>query len=67
MIPNRLTITGFLVLDHYDLLQDFIAEVGPWVASGELKYRETIVEGIENMPAGLHRPAGRATTSARCW
>jgi NADPH-dependent curcumin reductase CurA len=50
VIPNRLTITGFLVLDHYDLLQDFIAEVGPWVASGELKYRETIVDGIENMP-----------------
>lgn len=50
VIPNRLTITGFLVLDHYDLLPDFIAEVGPWVASGELKYRETIVEGIENMP-----------------
>ena len=50
VIPNRLTITGFLVLDHYDLLNDFIAEVGPWVASGELKYRETIVEGIENMP-----------------
>jgi NADPH-dependent curcumin reductase CurA len=21
--------------------------VGPWVASGELKYRETVVEGIE--------------------
>lgn len=50
VIPNRLTITGFLVIDHYDLLEDFIAEVGPWVARGELKYRETIVEGIENMP-----------------
>ena len=50
VIPNRLTITGFLVIDHYDLLQEFLAEVGPWVASGELKYRETIVDGIENMP-----------------
>ena len=50
VIPNRLTITGFLVIDHYDLLQDFLAEVGPWVGGGELKYRETIVEGIENMP-----------------
>jgi len=43
-----LSVTGFLVLDHYDLLPEFIAEVGPWVASGELKYRETIVDGIEN-------------------
>jgi NADPH-dependent curcumin reductase CurA len=53
VIPNRLTITGFLVIDHFDLLKEFVAEVGPWVASGELKYRETIVDGIENMPGAF--------------
>ena len=53
VIPNRLTITGFLVIDHYDLLKEFVAEVGPWVVSGELKYRETIVDGIENMPGAF--------------
>ena len=50
MLVNRLTIRGFIILDHFDLLRDFQAEVGPWVKSGELKYRETIVDGIENMP-----------------
>jgi NADPH-dependent curcumin reductase CurA len=49
-LVNRLNIRGFIIMDHFDRLRDFLAEVGPWVASGELKYRETVVEGIENMP-----------------
>ncbi len=50
VLPNRLTIRGFIVLDHFGLLKQFTAEAGPWVKSGELKYRETIVDGIERMP-----------------
>jgi NADPH-dependent curcumin reductase CurA len=50
VLVNRLNIRGFIILDHYDRLGAFLSEVGPWVASGELKYRETIVDGIENMP-----------------
>ncbi|MET9500552.1 NADP-dependent oxidoreductase [Streptomyces sp. NPDC006259] len=48
LIQTRGRIEGFLVGDHYDLQPQFVREVGPWVASGTLKYRETIVEGIEN-------------------
>ncbi|MBQ0849276.1 NADP-dependent oxidoreductase [Streptomyces sp. NPDC057621] len=48
LIATRGRIQGFLVGDHYDLQPQFVQEVGPWVASGELKYRETVVEGIEN-------------------
>ncbi|MEV7448872.1 NADP-dependent oxidoreductase [Streptomyces nigra] len=48
LIQTRGRIEGFLVGDHYDLQPQFVQEVGPWVASGELKYRETAVEGIEN-------------------
>jgi len=50
VLVNRLNIRGYIILDHYDRIGAFLAEVGPWVTSGELKYRETIVEGIENMP-----------------
>ncbi|MFJ3660786.1 NADP-dependent oxidoreductase [Streptomyces sp. NPDC090119] len=49
LIQTRGRIEGFLVGDHYDLQPDFVREVGPWVASGELKYRETVVDGIQNM------------------
>ncbi|MEU1051853.1 NADP-dependent oxidoreductase [Streptomyces sp. NPDC005876] len=48
LIQTRGRIEGFLVGDHYDLQPQFVQEVGPWVRDGELKYRETVVEGIEN-------------------
>jgi NADPH-dependent curcumin reductase CurA len=50
-IARRLTIRGFLVTDHQDRFGDFVAEVGGWLAGGQLKYRETIVDGgIEAAP-----------------
>ena len=36
-----------------DRLPAFIAEVGPWVAAGKLQYRETVLDGIENVPAAF--------------
>ncbi|PZT69578.1 NADP-dependent oxidoreductase [Streptomyces sp. SW4] len=48
LIQTRGRIEGFLVGDHYDLQPQFVQEVGPWVRDGSLKYRETVVEGIEN-------------------
>lgn len=48
LIQTRGRIEGFLVNDHRDLRPEFVREVGGWLASGALKYRETVVEGIEN-------------------
>ncbi|MFD8806539.1 NADP-dependent oxidoreductase [Streptomyces sp. NPDC059597] len=48
LIQTRGRMEGFLVGDHYDLQPEFVREVGPWVASGELKYSETVVDGIDN-------------------
>jgi NADPH-dependent curcumin reductase CurA len=45
VIAKRLTLRGLLVGDHKNLQQQFIAEVGAWIASGELKYSETVIEG----------------------
>jgi hypothetical protein len=50
ILPRRLTLRGFIVLDHFHLMRDFLREVGAWVGSGELRYRETIVDGIDRMP-----------------
>ncbi len=60
VVTNRLRLQGFIVLDHAGRYRDFLAEVGPWVAAGELVYRETVLEGIERLPeafAGLFRGA----------
>lgn len=48
VIGKRLRIQGMLVGDHADLQPQFVQEVAGWLASGELKYNETFVEGIEN-------------------
>jgi NADPH-dependent curcumin reductase CurA len=53
VLPKRLMLRGFIVMDHFNLLGQFLKEAGPWVQSGELKYRETVVDGIENMPGAF--------------
>ena len=45
LIAKRLTLRGLLVSDHQNLQQQFISEVGPWIANGDLKYTETVVDG----------------------
>ncbi|MEU4130892.1 NADP-dependent oxidoreductase [Streptomyces wuyuanensis] len=48
VIGKRLRLQGMLVNDHRALQGQFVQEVAGWLASGELKYDETVVEGIEN-------------------
>ncbi|MFF8811793.1 NADP-dependent oxidoreductase [Streptomyces pactum] len=48
IIAKRFRMEGLLVGDHYDLQPKFVEEVSAWVRSGELKYHETVVTGIEN-------------------
>ena len=50
VVPRRLTLRGYIILDHMDRFGDFIAEVGPWLADGRIRTRETIVDGIEHAP-----------------
>jgi NADPH-dependent curcumin reductase CurA len=50
---KRLTMQGFIVSDHYDHFDEFLAEVGPLVGDGRLRHRETVVDGIENAPAAF--------------
>lgn len=53
IVSKRLRIQGFIVTDHLDRFGDFMREVGPLVGTGRLESRETIVEGIENVPAAF--------------
>jgi NADPH-dependent curcumin reductase CurA len=52
-VSKRLTMKGFIVLDWTEKLPAFYAEAGALYAAGTLKYRETIVEGVENAPAAF--------------
>ncbi|WP_116211519.1 NADP-dependent oxidoreductase [Streptomyces olivoreticuli] len=62
VIGKRLRMQGMLVADHRDLQPQFVQEVGAWIRSGELKYRETVVHGIEhNVDAFLGMLRGENT------
>jgi NADPH-dependent curcumin reductase CurA len=50
VIPQRLTIKGFIVTDHVDLMPDFMRDMAAWAKAGKMKWRETIVDGIERAP-----------------
>jgi NADPH-dependent curcumin reductase CurA len=50
IVTRRLTIRGFIVLDHGRELKAFIAEVAPLVQSGAIRVKETVVEGLANAP-----------------
>ncbi len=53
VLTKRLNIRGFIVWDFASQEAEFLREAGAWVASGEIKYREDIVEGLEHAPAAF--------------
>jgi NADPH-dependent curcumin reductase CurA len=50
VVTKRLRMQGYIIFDHYDRFPAFLAEVAPAVADGSIRYRETIVDGIERAP-----------------
>jgi NADPH-dependent curcumin reductase len=53
VLRKRLLLRGFIYSDFAAKLGDFLRDVGEWVRTGRLKYREDIVEGLENAPAAF--------------
>jgi NADPH-dependent curcumin reductase CurA len=50
LLTNRMKLQGFIVSEHMDLWPQALAELGTLVATGQLKYRETVAQGIEAAP-----------------
>lgn len=50
VVTKRLRLQGFIISDHYDRFREFHDQASEWVREGRLRYRETVVEGIENAP-----------------
>ena len=53
LLTNRVLVKGFIVSDHLDRMPAFLADVTTWVREGKLKFREDIVEGLENAPTAF--------------
>ena len=52
---NDLTLRGFRGSSHLHRMGDMVRDVGGWLADGRLRYRETVVDGLERAPAALAR------------
>jgi len=50
IVGKRLTMRGFIIIDHFTRIGDFVAEVAPLLQSGRVKFPESFVDGLENAP-----------------
>jgi NADPH-dependent curcumin reductase CurA len=50
IIAARIRLQGFLVFDYQSRMGEFYRDMAQWLASGAVKPRETVVEGLEKMP-----------------
>ena len=50
LLVKRALIQGFIVSDHEDRRGDFLRDVSGWLREGKLRYKEDVVQGLENAP-----------------
>jgi len=50
IIQRRLEIKGFIVSDHIQSMGEFVRDVGGWIKEGKIRYRETMIDGLDNAP-----------------
>lgn len=55
LMSKRATMSGFNVLDHWDLFPESLKQVGEWVDSGRIQYRTDVLDGLEACPEALVR------------
>jgi NADPH-dependent curcumin reductase CurA len=50
VIAARIMLKGFIYTDYLPEMDDFYRDMGGWIAGGQVKGRETVLEGIEATP-----------------
>jgi NADPH-dependent curcumin reductase CurA len=52
-VSKRLTLRGFIIVDHGHRMPDMIADVSGWLSGGQLTHAETIVDGLDHAPGAF--------------
>jgi NADPH-dependent curcumin reductase CurA len=58
LLVKRARMQGFVIFDHLDRWDASVAQLASWIRSGELRFVEDVLDGIESCPdalAGLYR------------
>ena len=53
ILVNRLRVQGMIVFDWKDRYGEALKTLGGYFAQGKLRYRESVVHGLENAPRGF--------------
>jgi len=53
IVTHRLRMEGFIVLDYLPQWPDAGAEIARWIAGGELRVLEEVIDGLERAPDAL--------------
>jgi NADPH-dependent curcumin reductase CurA len=53
IVVKRLVMQGFIVMDYMDQRDQALKDLQSWVASGQLKVQEDVIDGLENTPKAL--------------
>jgi NADPH-dependent curcumin reductase CurA len=53
ILVKRARMSGFLAFDYQHRYEEAIARLAEWVRDGRIRYREEIVDGIENCPGAI--------------
>ena len=54
LLKKRIRMQGFIIFDDYgDRYGEFFAQMSDWLKAGQIKFREDIVDGLENAPQAL--------------
>lgn len=53
ILSRHLSVRGFIQHDFISLYPQFLREMGAWLREEKIRYREDIVDGLENAPAAL--------------
>ncbi len=50
ILTKRLKVQGFIIFDYGQRYDEFFAQMNAWLKEGKIKFREDIVDGLENAP-----------------
>src|SRR5574343_1473078 len=50
ILVNRMKVEGFIVSEHMEVWPEALKELGGLVATGKLKYRESVAQGLASAP-----------------
>ncbi|WP_321884694.1 NADP-dependent oxidoreductase [Paraburkholderia bannensis] len=55
VLMNRLTIRGFVVIDHLARAKDAMRDLAGWIEAGRLQWKDHVIDGLHAAPDALQR------------